>query len=297
MNELASPAWPQIEAVFIERRTRPHGVQTACAVALKAIGADAGPELRAGLDDVAGFAAQIVARPAYHDQYHFAEATMVMGWLCASARAAGLLDADSAACGVIAMAGHDLLHDGSVGTDGALEARAAAAVDQLLGAAGVDARARQRVGRIILATDPRQASGNAAALEVTPYDPDALLAVLANEADLAASLMPTLGPRLGALLATEWRNAGAAGAAAVETHAGRLAFLRNVAELSRWGNAIGLATARDTCFCAYAALGCTMAAGAARLDALSPAEAGIAYATAISTVGGRHRPMSRAAVG
>jgi hypothetical protein len=63
--------------------------------------------------------------PSYHDQAHQAEATRAMGWLCATAHRQGLLTPEAAAAGVLAMAGHDLQHDGSHATPGRLEARSA----------------------------------------------------------------------------------------------------------------------------------------------------------------------------
>jgi hypothetical protein len=75
--------------------------------------------------------------PAYHDQYHQAEATVAMGWLCGRARQLGLLAAETAVAGVLAMAWHDLQHDGSWPSPGVLEARSAKLTVALAAQAGL----------------------------------------------------------------------------------------------------------------------------------------------------------------
>jgi hypothetical protein len=74
-----------------------------------------------------------------------------MGWLCATACRFGLLTPEAAASGVLAMAGHDLQHDGSMAAPGVLEARSADLTVALAANAGLDAASLATIRRVILA--------------------------------------------------------------------------------------------------------------------------------------------------
>ena len=167
----------------------------------------------------------------YHNQHHFVEAVLAMGMLCAVARDLGLISAVEAALGVVAMVGHDIGHDGSAASGGALEALAAAETLRISRIAGVDADRLARIGYVIEGTDPAEVTGNEArsAGTLPPGRFGAatdMMRSLANEADVIASLMPNLGLRLGDALAAERRVAGEPGAARSASFSGRLAFLR-----------------------------------------------------------------------
>ena len=165
----------------------------------------------------------------YHNQYHFAEAVLAMGTLCAAARELGLISPVEAALGVVAMVGHDIGHDGSSASGGALEALAAAETVRISRSAGVPAEQLEWLAYIIAGTDPGAVAGNEdRSARILPpgrfgASADALRS-LANEADVMASLLPHLGLRLGDALAAERRLAG--GADRIATFGGRLAFLR-----------------------------------------------------------------------
>lgn len=230
-------------------------------------------------DAVAAHAATFApgGEPAYHDQYHQAEATVAMGWLCATAHRLGLLTGTEAAAGVLAMAGHDLLHDGSVPQAGVLEARSADLTVALAGHAGVDAPALSAIRRVILATDPVRPPAARAA--------DDLLCRLGQEADLFGSITPGLGWRLGQALAREWRAAGHPSNPPLGTYASRLGWLRWLRPATPAGRALGLDTTVADQIAALAAIGGGDAAGGvARLDALPQAQARAEYLAALSTV-------------
>src|SRR5271166_4546523 len=198
----------QAEAAMKRRRARPPDMHGAVAIALAEAlcgdtpppGADAAGQAIASA--VAAHAISFLFRnePAYHNQYHQAEATIAMGWLCATARRLDLLGPAAAAAAVLAMAGHDLLHDGSIASPGTLEAHAADRTTALAARAGLDAAALATIRRVILATDPARSSAE--------RDADDLLCRLAQEADLFDSLTPQLGWRLSQALAREVRAAG-----------------------------------------------------------------------------------------
>ena len=221
---------------------------------------------------------------AYHNRHHAADAAAAMARLCAAARAMGHLTQTEAATGVVAMLGHDLGHDGGWALDGRLEARAASAVCAIAGRAGVLPAGRARIAAIIRATRPDLAPGNARRA-LGPCLPGrggrglAMLRLLANEADAFASMLPHLGQQLGAALAAERAAAGDAQAAAVASHAGRLAFLLGFRRFSPAARRLGLAAICHRQVAAYRQAARRLGAGqdamaaAHMLDRLPQAEA------------------------
>ena len=220
----------------------------------------------------------------YHNLHHFAEATLAMGWLCASARALGLISATDAALGVVAMVGHDMGHDGVSITGGVLEAQAAADTVRVARDGGLDEQACARLSDIIQGTDPTLVGANAERSSLRrppgPFGTTGdLLRSLANEADVMASLLPMLGLRLGEALAEERRLADDPNASAVASLALHLAFLRCYAWFTPAAEAIGLAELVRRKIEAFARAGqrlgaeATPEAGAAALDRLDRKEA------------------------
>ncbi|WP_368416531.1 hypothetical protein [Falsiroseomonas sp.] len=213
------------------------------------------------------------AEPAYHDRHHQAEATLCAGWLSAAARRPGLLQPREAGLLVLAMAGHDLLHEGSAGDPpGALEQRSATATQRL--AASLPEAERAEIARLILAT----------AQGATPSD---LTARMAREADLFGSLTPTLGWRLSHALAEERRAAGVPGADAIATHGGRLALLGVLPAMTPPAVELGLDAIRQIQREALRLAGgaSSAAEGAARLDAMPAEEAGWRWDEALAALG------------
>jgi len=269
------------EAVLLARRTRPADMAASVAEALRlAHGAPVPADLvAAGQRIAAAVAAHGAsfapgAEPAYHDRHHQAEATLCAGWLARAAREAGQLSARRAALCVIAMAGHDLLHDGSVdGPSGLLEARSAAATLAL--AHDLPAAEREEIRALILVTDAAQPA------------PVATAPVLMREADLFGSLTPCLGWRLSRALAREWQAANHAEASKIACFAGRLELLRRLPGFSAAAVAQGLAEARAVQIEALARAGDapTPEASAALLDAMSAEAAQARYCAALTALG------------
>jgi hypothetical protein len=200
------------------------------------------------------------AEPAYHDRHHQAEAILAAGWLGAAAMDAGVISGHEATLLILAMAGHDLLHDGTLGDAvGALEKRSAAFTDALI--IHLPLADRAEITRLIMATVP----------EASVQD---LPARLAREADLFASLTPGLGWRLSHALAAEMAAAGLPGGAAIASHAGRVALLNRLPEMTLPAQALGLAAGRAVQLAALRRAGgdgcAEIAAG--NLDAMPSAE-------------------------
>jgi len=283
------------EARFVAMRAAPADLASAFAEAFAtAIGTEAqSANLRMLRQAGDAMVAAVQADPGrsadlpYHNQHHFAEATLAMGWLCASARALGLISVTDAALGVVAMVGHDIGHDGVNVTGGILEARAAAETTRFAREAGLDEQSCARLSDIIIGTDPATVAANAERTSMRstpgPYGVTGdLLRSLANEADVTASLMPTLGLRLGAALAEERRLAGDPNADAVASFSFHLGFLRCYGWFTPAAEAIGLADMVRRKIDAFARIGHdpTPEAGAAELDRMERRKAIALYQAA-----------------
>ncbi len=181
-----------------------------------------------------------LGEPAYHNRHHVAETVTAMALLCAEARRLGLVSAELATLGVLAMLGHDLGHDGSLGLGGALEQRAAERVEAL--AATLPAADRAVLRAVIHATEAGRVPQNLARARASGAQPQDILAAIANEADVLASLLPELGWTLSHLLATEWCPWDAPRAALVTSFARRHSFLTAYATPTPAGCALGLHT-------------------------------------------------------
>jgi hypothetical protein len=257
----------RIEARFMALRRQPADVAAALAEAVGCAGGGE-PALAAAGQAMALAAQQPLL--AYHNHHHVAEAVLAMGWLCAAARGLGLLEHRLAVLGVVAMAGHDLGHDGSPASGGRLEAQAAAAADRVSAAACVAAPDRAVLCAVILGTDPGQVAGNAARAggqaPPGPLGPQVdRLRALANEADVLASLLPELGWDLADALAMEQ---GGQVSPSPSSCTGRLAFLRRYACFSPAATRLAMPSLQARMVSAFAVDGGAPEAGARMLDGM-----------------------------
>ena len=280
-----------IETHFSDLRRRPADVHAALASALAQCGAGHLPEriAKAGTRIAAAVNAAADASPelAYHNRHHTAEAVLAMGWLLEAARRAGMIDPDLAALGVLAMLGHDIFHDGSAPGNGELEERSAAAVEVLAAEAGLTARERAVIRAVIAGTNPCRIGENAArAASMLPTGPLGhhvdLLIAMANEADVLASLMPSLGAALTADLARERAACGDSRADEVMTFASRLRFLRGYEQQTEAARALGLDAIVRQQIEAFGRFGTTAEEGAAALDMLRREDALRRYQAALN---------------
>ena len=167
---------------------------------------------------------------AYHNRYHFCEATLAMGWLCAIAYTRGTISLHQAVLGIVAMVGHDYGHDGTWDQTGALEELAANAVAAIAASVGVGSDDRSALRGIVLATAlpaVRANKARAAELERAGHCQSgaAAMHLMASEADVLTSLMPSLGCRLGHALAAEWAINPGTPPLDPASFTGRVAFL------------------------------------------------------------------------
>lgn len=228
----------EAEAYFFARRAGPPDAAAAAEAAMRAALGEVLPAWPAMLQAARAIGAAVErhgagfppgAEPIYHNRHHQAEAALAMGWLCGTARSARLLSAEQAGIGVLAMAGHDLLHDGTeTGPPGRLEMQSADTTAAIAAASGVASATVALVHALILSTEFTR-----------PLGPD-LLPHLAREADLMGSLCPHLGWQLSEALAAERRATGHPTPDHVASFAGRLGFLRILPTATSTGRDFGL---------------------------------------------------------
>jgi len=286
-----------MEQRFILSRSAPPALGRAFRSAIHCVAAGHRPSHVSQALDAGGAIVEAVERMAvadgdhpYHNRHHIVEAVSSMGWLCSVALKQGLLTRQQALLGVLAMAGHDLGHDGSRCMDGRLEIWSASLVRRIVEEAGLGHSAGQLVGVIILATMP----GGLEAARRSGYDCPAsteteqTLCQLAREADLAASLLPALGRRLSFALRREWRRANDASAERVISYASRQAFLADHRPHSAAACRLGLTAVTAMQAQAFAAaarhlgVGMGAATGARALDQMTAIRARRLYGKIIS---------------
>jgi len=195
-------------------------------------------QVAAGIVDILDRDAAIGHEPPYHSRHHVAESVVAMDLLCQQAIKLGLITPELAALGALAMVGHDLGHDGTLPDTTRLEEYAAAEVAKL--AAGLGAAAVAVMTEVILATAPSRVTDNLARARSPQATPMDMLCAIANEADVLASLLPTLGWELGDLLAEEWSVHSPTRAALARSFIGRRTFLQLYARSTPVAASLGL---------------------------------------------------------
>ena len=177
--------------------------------------------------------------PAYHNRLHMADTLVALTGLLLAQRAVDRSAAKKPSLqesvAMLAMLGHDFLHDGSVNTRPAeLESRSVDCLRPWLQRNGVAEADQALMAQLILATDPAVVGACHDRVEDRTFstrDPDCLV-VLVQEADIMASTMPVIGPALTRQLATEWERLGPEQAGALLSASGRLKFLTESARFS-----------------------------------------------------------------
>jgi hypothetical protein len=280
-----------VETEFLAMRTRPPALRAAFAAALRHAAGDRPAPHFVALGERVADAMDAATRGRvelpYHNRHHVAEAVLAMGWLAGAARRAGAVAETDAVLGVVAMVGHDLLHDGSPPNGGVLEARAAAEVAAIAAEFELSTRERATLHAVIIGTDPfrvvRNAARAAGELAVGPLggSVDAVIA-MANEADVFASVMPTLGGMLTGELIRERLAAGEAGASSLASFTSRLGFLTTYGNLGPAARRLGMDRLRARQVDAFARFGSTPGAGATALDGMPREEAWRRYSAALT---------------
>lgn len=193
---------------------------------------------------------------AYHNRDHTAEAVLSAAVLAQAEPWTPPARQNQGLKFLVAMMAHDVGHTGAFGAPkGSLEQSSAQVFSQVWSRfAGPDPGSMARadhavIQSVILGTEftegPRLNADN---LLRDPSRMQYRIQVMANDADILASVLPQTGPERGQLLAQEWSAAGphaAAASATVGTWAGRLGFLKAIRLTSLGAQALGAARLRE----------------------------------------------------
>jgi len=187
------------------------------------------------------FAEGLGQEPRYHNRHHTVDTLLAIASLLRVALQQGQLgDHDAITC-IIAMNGHDLLHDGTINRPGHhLETIAASAVGDIMHECGCADDDIETVRAVILATDPTRQQVLRLRNLTDPQTRLAAMCLIAGDADLFASLLPGIGAQLSIDLAAEWRAAQISFPAMPDTPQGRRGFLGSIPSMSDAGEVIGL---------------------------------------------------------
>lgn len=178
------------------------------------------------------------AEPAYHNRLHIADTLVCMTYLIKACRSLGIVGADHAPTGALAlaiMAGHDFLHPGgSNATPSEFEARAVADLQPLMQSAGLHPVDRDTLSHCILATDPTRVKAFHVDIRMRTFDLEErdCLAVLVQEADILASTLPKTQEGLTQALSREWAPTQPTAAERLLLPQNRLLFLEHAALFS-----------------------------------------------------------------
>ena len=187
------------------------------------------------------FSAGFDREPRYHNRHHTIDTLMAVASLVRTALRLGQIDERDATNCIVAMNGHDLLHDGTINRPGHhLETLAATAVCTIMRDTHCTEDDIAVVRELILATDPKQQSVLRTQKLERQQTRLETMCLIAGDADLFASLLPGIGEQLSVDLAEEWRAANISFPAMPDTAKGRRNFLSFVTAMSDAGEALGL---------------------------------------------------------
>jgi len=156
--------------------------------------------------------AKLGKEPAYHNRLHMAQAFVSMSCLLLTQRELGAKPLNSAYAhrellALLAMLAHDLFHPGLQNqAQGEIEHIAVSALQPHLDFFGVSTEDQTDIVGIILHTDPTLTAAVHQDCQGKVFDlaDTRCLCLLAVEADILASALPDLGPKLTQFLAQEW---------------------------------------------------------------------------------------------
>jgi len=156
--------------------------------------------------------AQLGKEPGYHNRLHMAQAFVSMSCLLLTQRELGAKPLNSAYAhrellALLAMLAHDLFHPGLQNqAQGEIEHIAVSALQPHLDFFGVSTEDQTDIVGIILQTDPTLTAAVHQDCQGKVFDlaDTRCLCLLAVEADILASALPDLGPKLTQFLAQEW---------------------------------------------------------------------------------------------
>ncbi len=135
----------------------------------------------------------------------------------------------------LAMLAHDFLHSGRVNQfPSQIEQASVDALRPLMQAAGMADDDCRQVAELILMTDPARVRAHHQQMSGAPFEPGSFgsMALLLQESDILASVMPGIGVELTHALAGEWSRFSETMARSLLSAGSRIAFLRDFARFT-----------------------------------------------------------------
>ena len=177
--------------------------------------------------------------PAYHSRLHIADTIVGLTALLLAQRSFNELDLRKQLhlemTAMVAMLGHDLLHDGSVNTyPEELERKSIDFLRPYLNEHGIAKRDIKIIDQLILMTDPMSVPEHHQLARQSIFDVKNVdcLGLLVQEADILASCVNGIAKVRTMLLAKEWRHQYPSRSSHLLTSEGRLKFLTSFAQFS-----------------------------------------------------------------
>ncbi len=178
--------------------------------------------------------------PGYHNRLHVADTLSALTCLLLLTRhecGRSLDDRPDRAewLQMLAMLGHDFLHSGRVNQfPSQIEQASVDALRPLMQAAGVAHDDCHLVAELILMTDPARVREHHQQMSGEPFTPGSFgcMAMLLQESDILASVMPGIGVELTHALAGEWSRFSETMANSLLSAGSRIAFLREFARFT-----------------------------------------------------------------
>ena len=194
-------------------------------------------------EQIESIARTSVCEPHYHNRLHTADALVACCWLLLALKAEGhKVSDDWAACLLLAVTSHDVLHPGGANSFlQEFEQQSAQFFKRMTTDQEIAAHWVERVSHLILLTDPVLVPANHDKVinKSFVFDLDWAV-VLMNEADILASATADFGPQLGKALASEWQIREHPMHSVVGSDAGRLQFLSSLLFSTPASTALGI---------------------------------------------------------
>ena len=188
--------------------------------------------------------AQTSVEPCYHNRLHIADALVgLTSLLRLQISDARQQSPDWLACLLLTVSAHDFHHPGGANAKPhEIESMSIQQLQPLLVQHGIESVWQDRIGQMILRTDPGDVQQNHARIQGQPFQWSVDWAVvLLNEADILASASAAHGVSLGLSLADEWKKAQHPLHTVVGTDQGRLNFLKSLRFSSPASAQLGIA--------------------------------------------------------
>jgi hypothetical protein len=187
------------------------------------------------------FASSKKEEPLYHNRHHTIDTLMALASLLKIGISQEMITSNEAVNAILAMNGHDMFHDGTVNTPHHnLEKIAAAEVRSILAETDFAESDSEIICDLIMKTDPAFQFPMRAQFQSGQFDTTLKLPLMVGDADLFASLLPTIGEKLSNDLAAEWEKAKLNIKPLPNTAQGRINFLSAVKWLSPMSVALGI---------------------------------------------------------